>query len=286
MTRCDEQGYSHVKRTNFLPTRLVDISGDATKITLLVSDGIIDGEDEYATLSHCWGSKVQPTMAALTHGSLADFIAGVNTTSLPQTFQDAVWLTRRLGIRYLWVDSLCIMQDDHDDWTRESAKMCDVYRNASLTIAASRAAGSSEGFLGERKEREYARVPFCIENPSPSPLSRKDSDDVSQTTTVSGEALVFALPPRLVYDPNYCVYLEDEPLMKRAWALQERYLSRRTLHFCHDQIYFECEHSFISEDGCISVSPIHLRPFISKTLASRRRKSRTTWRHAATGAMS
>src|SRR5438034_1924444 len=69
--------------------------------------------------------------------------------ALPKTFQDAVLLTRALGVRYLWIDSLCIIQDDEKDWKRENPKMGEVYQYATITIAAAHARDSSEGCFYE-----------------------------------------------------------------------------------------------------------------------------------------
>lgn len=104
-------------------------------------------KNKYVALSHCWGPS-QPFI--LTTASETAFRNGIPFQALPRTFQDAVTITRLLCLRYLWIDSLCILQDDKDDWERESANMADVYRNAYLTIAASNAASHAEGFLQPR----------------------------------------------------------------------------------------------------------------------------------------
>ncbi|KAH0531283.1 hypothetical protein TsFJ059_000137 [Trichoderma semiorbis] len=78
--------------------------------------------------------------------------------SLPKTFQDAVTVTRSLGIPYLWIDSLCIIQEDEKDWESEAARMEEVFSFAYFTIAASRGTSSLSGFLGERKPRAYVEI--------------------------------------------------------------------------------------------------------------------------------
>lgn len=77
---------------------------------------------------------------------------------MPQTFVDAIIVARYLGIRYLWIDSLCICQDDVDDWARESARMCDVYSNAHLVIAANRSGNSAGGCFHIREPRPHAVI--------------------------------------------------------------------------------------------------------------------------------
>jgi hypothetical protein len=163
------------------------------------------------------------------HGKQYPETAGIKTEDLPLTFQDAIWLSHELGIQFLWIDSLCIVQDDPNDWAYEAATTDSVYRNSFVTIAASRAAGTSDGFLGDRTEGPYVSVHFT-----------------RQGTT--GEVLAFSLPPSLVSQPGRSVWMEQEPLSNRGWALQERYLSQRTLHFTSSQVIFECEKRCLAEN--------------------------------------
>jgi hypothetical protein len=109
------------------------------------------------TLSHCWGPAQLITTTANT---IEQKKAGIPLEDLPQTFKDAVALTRNLGIRYLWIDSLCIKQLDKDDWEREASKMGSVYLHSYLNIAAT---SSAEGRAGCFKER----VVSVVEKPSP-----------------------------------------------------------------------------------------------------------------------
>ncbi|RKK98178.1 hypothetical protein BFJ71_g6896 [Fusarium oxysporum] len=120
----------------------------------------------------------------------------------------------------------------------ESARMAKVYGNSTITIAASRAANSSEGFLEKHTQRNYIAAPF-------------------RYGQVSGEILIFPLHVRNVGDTSRYARLEDEPLTNRGWVMQERYLSPRTIHFDSSQVCFECKRAFITEDGC-SASPSRL----------------------------
>lgn len=104
---------------------------------------VTKGEKEsYICLSHCWGD-FQPIRTTTTN--IEDHKKSIPWQFLPQTFQDAIDLTRFLSIRYLWIDSLCIIQDDRDDWAKESAAMASVYGNSYLTISATAAANCSKG---------------------------------------------------------------------------------------------------------------------------------------------
>lgn len=225
-----EESHGHVQRDEReTPTRILKIKDNGQTISLCEGTNIEGG---YAALSYCWGSDRPLTLNA---GSFTKLVKGMKIVDLPKTFQDAVWVISQLGLSHLWIDSLCIFQDDPSDWARESGRMAKVYGNSTVTIAASRAACSSEGFLGKRTPRIYVAVPF-----------RDDH--------VSGELLIFPLHVRNVGDTSRYVRLEDEPLTSRGWVLQERYLSPRTIHFGNSQVCFECTTAFIPEDGC-SASP-------------------------------
>jgi hypothetical protein len=120
-----------------LPVRVIDVGllGESS-IFLHVSRG---QRGQWLTLSHCWGKEV-PTRTTMTN--IGKISHTLEISSLPPTFQDAILITRKLGYRYLLIDSLCIVQDSSHDWQRESVKMSEVYSNAVLCIAASAATDS------------------------------------------------------------------------------------------------------------------------------------------------
>lgn len=132
-----------------LPTRVLDLGEKPTlqdPIKLVEIEGI-DRKAKYMTLSHCWG---QVQFITTTRGTIEKRKAGIQLEDLPQTFKDAVSLTRSLGIQYLWIDSLCIIQQDKKDWEIEAGRMRSVYANSYLNIAAT---GSSSGSGGCFRER-------------------------------------------------------------------------------------------------------------------------------------
>ncbi|KAF1967828.1 hypothetical protein BU23DRAFT_437355, partial [Bimuria novae-zelandiae CBS 107.79] len=109
-----------------------------------------DSQDErshYCALSYCWAD---PQPARTLVGNIEQHKAGIRTLCLPQTLQDAVIFTRRLGLSYLWIDSLCILQDSVQDKHREIAGMASIYQDALVTIAATSASTCIEGFLSDR----------------------------------------------------------------------------------------------------------------------------------------
>ncbi len=121
-------------------------------------------------------------------------------------------MTRALGIRYLWIDSICIIQRDPKDWETEAGRMESVFSSAYCTLAATSSNSSEDGFLHRRKPRNYAGL---------------------QTT--GGGRVYFA-----ENIDNFHTDVEQATLNTRGWVLQERALSRRTIHFASNQIYWEC----------------------------------------------
>lgn len=125
-----------------LPSRVIYTGkvGDTPVVRLLETCGM---RGRYVALSHCWGPQEhRPLMT--TQSSLADYMANITWDALPRTYQHAISATRRLGFEYIWIDSLCIIQDSHEDWLSESQRMGDVYQYAHITMAASHAADSSQ----------------------------------------------------------------------------------------------------------------------------------------------
>jgi hypothetical protein len=114
---------------------------------------------EYAALSYCWGGS---SVLITTRATCTDRLAGINFGHLPKTIQEGVVITQNLGIRYLWVDSLCIVQDDADDCAGEAAKMKSVYANSLVTICAERVDDSEGGcFLPQGVLRQPALKIEC-----------------------------------------------------------------------------------------------------------------------------
>ena len=121
------------------PKRLLDLNSEA----VILRENIQHAR--YACLSHCWGTKkllVATTVKISTH-----LHTGLLVNSLPSTFRDAVTTCFNLGISYIWIDSLCIVQDDTDDWRTHSARMADIYENCFLTIAATNSSDVTGGLF-------------------------------------------------------------------------------------------------------------------------------------------
>lgn len=208
-----------------LPTRLVDVgSADSQNPRLVETRG---NKGTYFTLSHCWGGN-QPLTT--TKATLHERMDGITWKSLPKTFQDAVTITRRLGMRYIWIDSLCIVQDDADDWETEAANMGAIYEASLLTISASIASNPNHGIFSCRRQPKKI---CCVDNNGEkySVFVRK----MISHTYLSTEA---AKGPK-----------SDIPLLTRAWAYQERLLATRVLHYLPDELFWECRSAIRCECG-------------------------------------
>ena len=195
----------------FTPTRLIDV-GTPGQDPFLVESKV---PSRYLSLSHCWGKTqniVTTTNNLLAHKSRIPF------SFLSQTFKDAIYITRKLGVQFLWIDSLCILQDSVLDWERESALMGSIYMDSILTIAATDAADGDQGFLSPR--RSACPLPFSINHPM--------IGSIADTVWVAA------------WTPHFDDAIEQAPLSKRAWVTQERLLPPRILHFTKTKIMWEC----------------------------------------------
>ncbi|KAI9162775.1 hypothetical protein HJFPF1_04367 [Paramyrothecium foliicola] len=216
----------------FMPPRLLEIvkdsSGGLEKVRLVEVDSLKGGAS-YATLSYCWGG---PQEVKLTKKDQPLFARGVSLDLLPQTLKDAVNVTSRLDLSYIWIDALCIIQDDAEDMNCELAVMAQIYQYAAVTIAASRAGSVHEGFLHERRPfRDSSETCFwlqCIQ-----PVKKIGDEYVGELELEFVK--VFPVADLEGYRGPEPLEETDgvptDPLEHRAWTLQERTLSPRVLDF-------------------------------------------------------
>ncbi|TDZ51540.1 hypothetical protein CTRI78_v007610 [Colletotrichum trifolii] len=219
--RCEDSHTRCQREVPRLPTRVVEVGADDETCRLYESEGECA---EYMALSHCWG-KI--TILTTLKNNIEAHTNCIKLETLPKTFQEAIKATRSLGIRYLWIDSLCIVQDDADDWAKESAMMASIYRNAYLTLAATAANDGSEGLFKPRQVDTYS---YTLED----------------TPDASNEVTIYATLQRKHdclrgFDDLSESNLGSLPLMTRAWCFQERILSSRILHFAADEMVWECQ---------------------------------------------
>jgi hypothetical protein len=211
-----------------LPTRVLDLgtSIDGTGgLHLYESEG---GVGEYCTLSRCWGSKPFETTTA----NIANHKAGINSSALPQTFQNAIVICRKLKMRYLWVESLCIIQDDDLDWQKEAMLTSEIYGNSTLNIAVPGDGDCTEGCFmstGPRQEGQKLRWPG-----------------------VGGEGMYsLYVRPNLQHAPfqDAGQIRDGVGTMTRAWVHREQLLSPRVLYLGRNELIFKCKESCWCECG-------------------------------------
>jgi len=218
-----------------LPSRVLDVGSISSPTCRLVQTEGVPGH--YAALSHCWGGPISPL---LDKNTLEPFQREIPLTSLPANFYDAIVITRQLAIQYLWIDSLCIVQDSAEDWESESAVMGDIYRRSLVTISALDSAHSRAGILSPRKpleddssedgnSQDTSTLPSTRPTMSWLPISDTDPTrtvQVQEPTHIKQLSLVFKL--------------KQAPLLGRGWTLQESILPPRQLYYTSQQIFWRC----------------------------------------------
>lgn len=212
-----------------LPTRVIDVGADplrddgvgALEPFLFESRGQLD---RYVALSHRWEANLS---FKTTLANLDEHKQCIPLSTLPNTFQDAVVVCRAVGIQYLWIDAICIVQDSPEDWGKEASRMAAIYRDAVFTISALDSASSNGGLF--RQRRLLPSVTF------PSPLEGQDA---------SGKPPVLGMR---VAAPRFDQEIEASPLNSRGWIYQERTISTATLHYGGHQMMWECRTKVASE---------------------------------------
>ncbi len=213
-TRCTK----YLSASPYHPTRLIEIAplaSDSDDELHLRDAGEHSPEVPYMTLSHCWGKSEFLKLTATTSQRLRDGFSGADTLS--KTFKDAIIICRELGLKYLWIDSLCILQDSSEDWRREAAHMGQVYENSLCNIAATGASNDEEGCF---KDRDVSLLQRCT--------IKSEWDNQNNGTWE-------------IIDVNFWgTRTNGAPLNQRGWVMQERWLSPRVLHYGRDQLLWEC----------------------------------------------
>ncbi|RSM15771.1 hypothetical protein CDV31_004872 [Fusarium ambrosium] len=214
-----------------IPSRLLDVqAGTESHIRLVNVDSLSDDKQAvlcssgFAALSYCWGGQQSLTLTKSGSEHLYD---DFSPEKLPKTIQDAVRVVRNIGLRYLWVDALCIQQDSDEDKTAEISRMETYYGSATVTICAAAASSAEQGFLSNRKSPSFKRGPFQI------PLRNTNGTD---------EGHVYLLLE---------AEASPEPTATRGWAMQESLLSRRILIYSQRQLYWSCSTSMCGCGGDI-----------------------------------
>lgn len=261
---------AHLPKSDYLPDRLLDVRGD---IPRLVSRADISSSSRantrYLALSYCWGTKEDAShQPKLTKDSRLRFQTGIDPKELSAVHRDTVDVARALSIPYIWIDSLCILQDDDDrvDWQRQCAQMDRIYGCAHVTILAAASSSCRQSFL--RRPRGLQTVlPFqSAVQPSRSgfleiELRRVEISDSSD----------------FLYD-IFQAEFNNSRLSTRGWAYQEQVLSARMVSFGGWNIHYLCSDSRKTfqnpkcdpcwEERHISYYEVHMSTKINRELST------------------
>ncbi|KAL8727595.1 MAG: hypothetical protein Q9166_005945 [cf. Caloplaca sp. 2 TL-2023] len=220
-----------------LPTRVIDVGTNdgAQEPRLIITAGQVS---PYVALSHCWGRPPEdlvPRNPRTLSTNLQSMMKGIPVYSLPQNFRDAVVTVRALGLRYLWIDALCIIQDSKRDWDIEAARMNDVYGSAYLTLIATSAKSSIDGFLAR------SQWPWSVVD-----VHFNEQASLNRPKKIHNVYLR--------YQPDFSNYSRTDAVDRstwntRGWTYQERLLSKRNLHFASGRLYWECRTTEGSEEN-------------------------------------
>lgn len=232
------QDTSHFCRP--LPKRLVHVTGDPKQPMVRLYETPTGKTGQYVALSYCWGKDV-PLAAMTTTETIDSKKRGIDIKSLPKTYTDAIAATLKLKQHYLWIDSLCIIQRSAD-WESEASKMGQYYGNALVTLCADAGWSSQNGFL-TRDSSPFD--PLVLSQPLPSVDPPKQCHLLVCRSIHSYDFYALDRSVAGLWYTN----VEQCPLATRAWAMQERILAPRKLHFGADHLFWECRRSVLAEGG-------------------------------------
>lgn len=218
-----------------LPTRLIDVGSADTsyRVKLVETESEIRAMRDagllgarYIALSHCWGPSRPACLT--TAETLKRNRTEIPWDSLAKTFQDAITVTRALGVRYLWIDSITIIQQDEDDWVKEASRMHEYYTNAYCTIAATWGDDDDSGLFCDRDEKY---------DPRPVMFHTANGNEYSVHVRWQTPHFTVQIPD---WYRSGAMDFGKFPLLARAWVYQERMLSKRFVHFTRNEIMWEC----------------------------------------------
>lgn len=220
-----------------LPRRVIDVGPEGQGHTRSKLVQLNERFDYYATLSYCWGQR---QAGVTTKANVMSRLESLDEESLSQTVRDAITITRRIGIRYLWVDAICIIQDSDDDKASEIQNMSSIYEGALVTVVAVSASTSTEGFPQTyRTPTDHIRIPGW------------GPQDQLTSLSIRREELHKK---------------QNEPIDQRAWTFQEALLSSRCLNFANSFLQYECRHHAVSLGAAINFPEDRYLNYPSKSM--------------------
>lgn len=258
INRCIKHAHKPVY-DGYLPERLLDVRGERPFLVLRnaiesskINPGLLEASSlsprrwrallggtrsiddpvpEYCALSYCWGSPEQAhTQLTTTSETLSNRLAGISEDEIPPVLRDAITITKALGVPYLWIDSLCILQRDTEDWDRQCAQMDKIYGSALVTLFAGSSSSCQEGFLQPRGARGRVHIPF----------KSTLRTDINGSFSLRFQKVL----PQLNADFESTDSSYDDVwlcrLRSRGWGFQEEHMSTRRIFFGHTNTHFSC----------------------------------------------
>ncbi|KAH8796277.1 heterokaryon incompatibility protein-domain-containing protein [Hyaloscypha finlandica] len=238
-----------------LPTRVIDVGSGTVQPCLKITHGEVG---RYRALSHRWGTlDSQLKMSITKRECIENFCRAIPFETFPLTFRHAIEVSRSLGIQYLWINYLCIVQDDLQDWEAEAARMGDIYENACVALFAERANHCDDGLFQTIEDksiatdwiRELEKSKFADQRP----------------------ILAFCLVDKAI-----------SQLQSRGWIMQEEILSRRKICFSETELHWQCRSMSRCECGLKSLADPRFTNDLTKTLLSTQRNDGSVTRGLST----
>lgn len=251
----DHDTACRIPLSTFKPTRLLKVHPSSIPDQVLLVQP--SQPVKYACLSYCWGKDLA-SVVKTTNANLETHYQGISYRSLPKTIQDALLVCRGLGIQYLWVDALCIIQDDPQDWQRELGRNVDIYGKSHLTIYANEPESCKQGFLGPL-EYSKSRWQRRIRTQIPEKLTAGEN---RLFPAGSGLFARFGHPDRSRVVASTDLdrsgksgadrSMAKSTLDSRAWCLQEEILPNRRLYYDNNEMTWQCCTRYVCECGHLS----------------------------------
>lgn len=200
-----------------------------------------------------WGKTLPLTT---TKENIDTFLVNIPIESMPKTLREAATLTLDLGYEFIWIDALCIVQDDPDDWAMEGAKMHWIYQGATLTLSAAAADNCAAGLFPD-KSSTVRSEPIDLELRAQGPGETEVEAEEAKDDRI---VVIPKPPPSSPQQLSLVVQYEGHErlpphirargyLSTRGWVLQERILAPALVHFAATDMIWECRQYCVSETG-------------------------------------
>ena len=222
--QCVRQHDCPASELSILPKRTIRVGKNENDIQLHES---VDEQADYIALSYCWGSVSDGKPLITTLSSISGMKERLEWNVLPALFKDVITIARKLGVQYIWIDSLCIIQDSQEDWEIESSKMASYYGNAYITLAADMTTNPHQTILVPRDEYLLSQRFEVEDGRGGLTFIEVRNHDYSSRTSFS----------------------RITKLHDRAWVFQESVLSPRIIHYTSGALFWECQKGVKSESS-------------------------------------